>query len=323
MRSLAILPLVTAAAIADRLIHPAPQVFFPDPDDVLHPDWPHRQSALGWDTVDRMGGDVAIGGGVGSCGGVCVLTPEVMEGPFYLDYHIERSNITEGLPGIPLTLVFHVFAVSSHLSDPTLAHSTCEPLPNAWIDIWSCDAVDGVYSGYGKAAEGPGPGRPPGGPPGGPGGPGGPHKGPHGPGGPGEDRPPMHQEPINNSTFLRGFQQTDENGIATFHTIYPGWYPGRTVHLHLKTHPPPWGHHPDLANATHTHTTQIFFPQELNDRVAEHPVYARNGARRVPNDKDGLFNEMKGASMARIEFAGDDLDEGIIAHMGLGIDKWW
>lgn len=79
MRSLAILPLVTAAAIADRLIHPAPQVFFPDPDDVLHPDWPHRQSALGWDTVDRMGGDVAIGGGVGSCGGVCVLTPEVME----------------------------------------------------------------------------------------------------------------------------------------------------------------------------------------------------------------------------------------------------
>lgn len=57
--------------------------------------------------------------------------------------------------------------------------------------------------------------------------------------------------------------------------------------------------------------------------MAEHPVYARNGARRVPNDKDGLFNEMKGASMARIEFAGDDLDEGIIAHMGLGIDKWW
>lgn len=52
-------------------------------------------------------------------------------------------------------------------------------------------------------------------------------------------------------------------------------------------------------------------------------MYARNGARRVPNDKDGLFNEMKGASMARIEFAGDDLDEGVIAHMGLGIDKWW
>lgn len=110
---------------------------------------------------------------------------------------LHLKKITEGLPGIPLTLVFHVFAVSSHLSDPTLAHSTCEPLPNAWIDIWSCDAVDGVYSGYGKAAEGPGPGRPPGGPPGGPGRPGGPHKGPHGPGGPGEDRPPMHQEPIN------------------------------------------------------------------------------------------------------------------------------
>lgn len=120
------------------------------------------------------------------------MTPPavVLSNIFFTD---KKKKITEGLPGIPLTLVFHVFAVSSHLSDPTLAHSTCEPLPNAWIDIWSCDAVDGVYSGYGKAAEGPGPG----GPPGGPGGPGGPHKGPHGPGGPGEDHPPMHQEPIN------------------------------------------------------------------------------------------------------------------------------
>lgn len=79
MRSLAILPLVTAVAMADRLLNPAPQVFFPDPDDALHPDWPHRQSALGWDTLGRINGDVAIGGGVGSCGGVCVLTPEVME----------------------------------------------------------------------------------------------------------------------------------------------------------------------------------------------------------------------------------------------------
>lgn len=61
----------------------------------------------------------------------------------------------------------------------------------------------------------------------------------------------------------------------------------------------------------------------MNDRVAKHPVYAPNGASRVPNDRDGLFNEMKGASMAKIEYAGEDLDEGIIAHVGLGIDKWW
>ena len=34
--------------------------------------------------------------------------------------------------------------------------------------------------------------------------------------------------------FLRGYQATDANGVATFSTIYPGWYSGRTVHIHFK-----------------------------------------------------------------------------------------
>ena len=33
--------------------------------------------------------------------------------------------------------------------------------------------------------------------------------------------------------FLRGYQLTDTNGKAQFTTIYPGWYRGRTVHIHL------------------------------------------------------------------------------------------
>jgi len=35
-------------------------------------------------------------------------------------------------------------------------------------------------------------------------------------------------------TFLRGVQPTNASGIAAFTTIYPGWYQGRTVHIHVK-----------------------------------------------------------------------------------------
>ncbi|WVQ71927.1 hypothetical protein IAR50_001469 [Cryptococcus sp. DSM 104548] len=310
--------LVAPAATADNLRNPAPQVFFPpSADDVLHPDWPDRQAALGWHGKHAGADSGIIGSGAGACGGVCVLTPEVMEGPFYIDYHLPRSNITEGIPGIPLSLTIHLFSISSHLSDPALPHSTCTLLANAWVDIWSCEAEAGIYSGYGKAAEGPG------GPPDWPGkGPSkGPGKPPHGP--PGPDRPPMHAEPTNNSTFLRGIQQTDAEGKVTFHTIYPGWYPGRTVHIHMKTHAPAWGGDAiSASNETHTHTTQIFFPQELNDQVAENPIYTRNGARRIANVQDGLFKEMEGASVVKVE-KGMDGDEAIVASLAVGVDMWW
>jgi len=38
------------------------------------------------------------------------------------------------------------------------------------------------------------------------------------------------------STFMRGIQRTSAGGIASFETVYPGWYPGRTVHIHVKVH---------------------------------------------------------------------------------------
>ena len=37
-------------------------------------------------------------------------------------------------------------------------------------------------------------------------------------------------------TFMRGIQRTNVRGIATFRTVYPGWYQGRTVHIHVKVH---------------------------------------------------------------------------------------
>ncbi len=67
--------------------------------------------------------------------GTCLLTPEQMEGPFYLAGDMVRRDITDGLPGHPLRLGVRV------------VDAACEPIPGAVVDIWHAD-VDGDYSGY-------------------------------------------------------------------------------------------------------------------------------------------------------------------------------
>src|SRR5947199_6684787 len=58
-------------------------------------------------------------------------------------------------------------------------------------------------------------------------------------------------------TFMRGIQRTDAKGTATFRTVYPGWYQGRTVHIHVKVH----------VAGTVAHTGQLYFPDTLTDAV--------------------------------------------------------
>jgi protocatechuate 3,4-dioxygenase beta subunit len=83
--------------------------------------------------------------------------------------------------------------------------------------------------------------------------------------------------------FLRGFQPTDEQGRAHFITIYPGWYQGRTVHIHFK-----------LRSAAterrgYEFTSQLYFDDDLTDRVFENAVYGDRGNRTTRNNGDGIF----------------------------------
>jgi protocatechuate 3,4-dioxygenase beta subunit len=81
-------------------------------------------------------------------------------------------------------------------------------------------------------------------------------------------------------TFLRGYQVTDDAGLARFTTIYPGWYQGRAVHVHFKVR----------TQAAMEFTSQIYFDESVTDRIATQAPYAgRPGARRVRNDEDGPF----------------------------------
>lgn len=82
--------------------------------------------------------------------------------------------------------------------------------------------------------------------------------------------------------FLRGYQVTDAEGRARFTTIYPGWYPGRAVHLHFKVRVKG-----DARN--HEFVSQLYFDDALTDRVHARPPYAAHAERRTRNSEDGLY----------------------------------
>ena len=86
--------------------------------------------------------------------------------------------------------------------------------------------------------------------------------------------------------FLRGYQITDSNGAVTFKTIIPGWYSGRTVHIHVMIRTL------STSEAALTEfTTQLFFAQTfLNARVATVSPYSSRGAPDTTNAQDSIYS---------------------------------
>jgi protocatechuate 3,4-dioxygenase beta subunit len=85
--------------------------------------------------------------------------------------------------------------------------------------------------------------------------------------------------------FLRGYQITNAAGEAQFQTIYPGWYSGRTVHIHFKVRTDPG------ARNGHEFTSQLYFDDALTTRVHSRPPYAAQGQRRDRNADDRIFTQ--------------------------------
>ncbi len=160
-------------------------------------------------------------GASASAAGTCVLSPEQIEGPFYVAGEPFRSDITEGRPGTSLRLKLRVRDAM-----------TCRRIKGATVDIWHTDAA-GDYSGVNGAT----------------------------------------------STFMRGQQTTDGIGRTVFTTIYPGWYPGRTTHIHVKVH----------VGGTVVHTGQLYFPDTITDAVYAVEPYAAHGLRSTTNAADILY----------------------------------
>lgn len=161
--------------------------------------------------------------GTSAADDVCVLTPELTEGPYYLDLELVRRDIRGGRPGTPLDLLVEVVEAGA-----------CAPIEGAVVDVWHCDA-GGAYSGVS-----------------------------------GDD-----------GTFLRGVQTTHAEGVAEFATIYPGWYTGRAVHIHVKVN----------LGGSATFTGQLFFDEATTAAVYEAEPYAARGEPDTSNAADGIFEE--------------------------------
>jgi protocatechuate 3,4-dioxygenase beta subunit len=205
-------------------------------------------AGAGW-KLEQAGAARSGPAGVASGQITCVLTPELTEGPYYIANEKVRRNITEGKPGVPLTLKTTVLDASS-----------CKPIKNAAVDIWHADA-GGVYSGFGQGAS--------------------------------------------NRTFLRGIQRTDTTGVATLQTIYPGWYQGRAVHIHVKVH----------VGGNVVHTGQFFFPETLTDVVYKRSPYNARPNRDVRNADDSIFRNGGDKGLLHLKKSGS----GYVATITAGV----
>ena len=83
--------------------------------------------------------------------------------------------------------------------------------------------------------------------------------------------------------FLRGYQVTDDDGVARFTTVFPGWYQGRTVHVHFKIRSEP------EADPGFEFTSQLYFDDELTDQIHALDPYAEKGRRTRRNAGDGIY----------------------------------
>jgi protocatechuate 3,4-dioxygenase beta subunit len=121
--------------------------------------------------------------------------------------------------------------------------ASCAPLAGALVDVWQCDAL-GVYS---------------------------------------DVRDNNDRFDTRGKQFLRGYQVTDRNGQVEFLTVYPGWYRGRTVHIHFKVRVP----HSNRGGREFT--SQLYFDDALTDLVHGNPPYNSKGKRDTLNPQDGIY----------------------------------
>jgi len=122
--------------------------------------------------------------------------------------------------------------------------TSCAPLPGALVDIWHCDAL-GLYSDVNAG---------------------------------------MGNPDTRGQKFLRGYQVTDNDGSAQFTTIYPGYYTGRSVHIHFKIRL--------FAGSQRTFefTSQVFFDDSLTDQVFTQTPYNTKSARGTRNTNGGIYS---------------------------------
>ncbi|HKY61480.1 MAG TPA: intradiol ring-cleavage dioxygenase [Gemmatimonadota bacterium] len=109
--------------------------------------------------------------------------------------------------------------------------------------------------------------------------------------------------------FLRGYQVTDDDGVARFTTVFPGWYQGRTVHIHFKLRSEP------EADPGFEFTSQLYFDDAFTDRIHAREPYSDKGQRSVRNAGDGIY--ARGGSQLTVPVTEED--DGLAAAFDIAL----
>jgi protocatechuate 3,4-dioxygenase beta subunit len=117
----------------------------------------------------------------------------------------------------------------------------------------------------------------------------------------------VQQQQTVGRTFLRGVQRTDAKGVATFQTIYPGWYPGRTVHIHTMVH----------VGGNVVHTGQLYFSDSLTDAVYRRTPYSSRPSRDVRNANDNVYRNGGKQSLLKLRKSG----AGYVGTITMGVQR--
>ncbi|KAJ3508997.1 hypothetical protein NLJ89_g5453 [Agrocybe chaxingu] len=222
----------------------------------------------------------------------CVTASEVTEGPYYINNEFIRTDLRETQTGVKLVLDIGVIDTM-----------TCEPFADAFVELWhgkhlSYFSVDGnrldipqanstgAYGGY-IGAQGA-------------------------------------ATNINIDTFLRGGYFTNSEGIVEITTLYPGYYTGRTAHIHTMVHK----NIEQNANGTVisksgtlTHIGQFFFEETWNDEVFSQSPYTTTSQQRMTNDEDGILTSAGGVGFLSLSLLGTTISDGVLGYITVAVDS--
>ncbi|KAI6813058.1 aromatic compound dioxygenase [Hortaea werneckii] len=164
--------------------------------------------------------------------------------------------------------------------------SNCQPVPGIYVDTWGANAT-GVYSGISV-------------------------DGNYAAGG-------------YDSTYLRGIQPTDNDGVASFETIFPGHYDGRATHTHILAHMNVTVFPNNTISSTNniTHIGQVFYPESLRSAVEAIEPYASNTQAITSNDDD-MWSIVQADTyydpFPEFIYLGDDVSDGLMAWIQIGVN---
>ncbi|EIM82009.1 aromatic compound dioxygenase [Stereum hirsutum FP-91666 SS1] len=219
----------------------------------------------------------------------CILDTDVTQGPYQLDGDLIRQNITDGEPGIPMFLEVGVLDVN-----------TCEPLANAYVDVWHCNST-GYYSKF-----------------------------------TGVDPNIDHfcdtcdwdLDQTDNLTFLRGIYPTDDNGVVEFASVVPGYYYARATHIHAQVYNNVTVAENGTVMVTDNllHTSQFYLPDDFNtviDTIYPYSLHPPLLNRTLDTEDTTLAsgNTTFVSQYLDVTYLGDSIEDGIIAYITVGVNS--